>query len=195
MMNYANVLKPHSASIQRTAQPSLKQLLRYVVKPDDGSDHWLWKTDLNGLKRRRFNEHGQAVLSWRPDAKHTRGIFVVARLLLHYLRGPYPRRAVFDLRCGFSGCVNPDHWMWRQPPPTYRLVPTEGGWRVAQLRDNALVKRSLLLSVRGPDSVVHFLASTAVPVERLHAVCGRLIDPDMSVVLSTGFIPTCLECL
>jgi len=192
-MSYsANLLKTHGATWLRKQQPPMALLLRYIVKDEDTSGHWLWSVDLEAKFPRRLSEYGHAVISWAPNTNVKRGIFVVARLLIEHHKGPFPERSSFTLKCGHPGCVNPDHWTWVEPVPRYRFDPAEyGGWRVVERRTGRPVEKRLLLAVRDQHGVSHAVPVLPVLTSRFVAMCEAVIVPDVSTVLATNAVITC----
>lgn len=186
-----NLLIPHDASRLKHHRPSLDYLTRYVEKGDDPSDHWFWTLDPNAKNPRRIGRRGQAIISWSPKVDIRRGIFCVARLLVEYVKGPFPEYSVFEPLCPVSSCVNPDHWKWREPHPRYRFDNTAEGWRIAECRNTKPVQTRLLLAVRDQHGVVHAVPALPRHTSRYVAMCEASIIPEVSVVLATNTIITC----
>ena len=191
--NPANVLKSHAASWLKGRQPSLEHLTRYVDKGDDASDHWVWRVDLDAKNPRRLSEHDQAIISWSPSRDVKRGVFSVARLLIEHTKGPFPERSVFDLICGLSRCVNPDHWKWREPAPRYRFDLAPDGWRIAERRTAKPVQVRLLLVVRDAQGVSHLVPANPQHVSHYLTMCEMHIVPEVSMILATNAVITCKE--
>jgi hypothetical protein len=191
LTNPANVLKTHSASWMKGQLPPIEVVTRYVEKGDDASDHWVWLVDLSAKNPRRLSSHGQAVLSWASNARISRGLFSVARLLIEHHKGPFPERSVFDLQCGLTRCVNPDHWKWREPIPRYRFDLTSEGWRVAERRTAKPVQQRVLLSVRDQHGVTHLVPAAPHHVSRYVALCETIIAPEVTTVLAMNAVITC----
>lgn len=184
-------LKPHAAAFQAIDQPSRDAVMRWIRLDESG--HWFWSPTTAGEPHRRFNLAGQAIWSWRPRRGRVlpfRGIFVVARLLLVYDRGPFPPRPRFVLRCGLPQCVNPAHWDPVLRPPLYHLLESSLGWRTHLIRTARPVNQALLLptSVAG---TVHIVQFPAGHVRQLFTTCGLVVYPANAVIQATGSFVTC----
>lgn len=185
-----HLLLPHQASFQNEVQPTAQEVLRWVIQ--DPTGHWFWKPSREGPDRRRFASNGQPIWSWRPNTRpyRQRGIFVVARVLLQRLRGPFPPQVSFFSGCGLVQCVNPFHWNFVPRPAVFALLESADGWRLHRQRTGHPIVRPQLVRVR-VRGAVHVAQLPSDFFLTVTTLCGQQVYPADVVVMPTGSLVTC----
>lgn len=170
--------------------PPRAEVMRWVdtVISEDG--HWVWDTS---APDRRFNRHGHAI--WLVETRRfcPRVWLVVARLLLDGFRGPFPRGSSFRSRCGFAGCVNPDHWEHVLRAPSVKFMPFGEYWVIAHPRTGKMYERNVPIIVHAGDAVTHVVNASPDPAKSYRTLCGREVYPISLVVHPSNALVTCKE--
>lgn len=101
--------------------------------------------------------------------------------------------AAFENACGFSECVNPEHWKpTRVAPRAFSILHVGGQWRLCN--DAGVVERDEVVVAGVPtEGVVHVVrALWSLETTSFVAACGVAPAPDLLVLRDK---PTCEACL